>query len=190
MLARLVATRGPFPLRRRRTEPFAALVRAIVGQMLSTRAAATIHARLLLALGERIPTPAGVLRLDEPALRGSGLSRAKASAIASLARLVGAGELDLVALGEADDMAAVAALTQVRGIGEWTAQMFLIFHLARPDVFPARDLGVLEGMRRAFDLAERPTPREAMERAAVWAPYRSAAAWYLWRALETKTEED
>ena len=182
-MARLVRARGPFPLRRRRGEPFQALARAIVGQMLSTRAASTIHARVLAALDGPL-TPAAVLRCGPDRLRGAGLSRAKAGALLDLAARVEGGALDLRALIEAEDEAVVTALTAVRGVGEWTAHMFLMFQLGRPDVFPSRDLGVLEGLRRAYRLAARPTPREAEQRALAWAPHRSAAAWYLWRVLE------
>lgn len=175
--------RGPFPLRRRRGDPFQALTRAIVGQMLSTRAAATILARVLAALdGPLAPGP--VLRCGPERLRAAGLSRVKAAALLDLARRVDGRTLDLPALIEAEDAAVHAALTAIHGVGEWTAHMFLMFQLGRPDVFPSKDVGVLEGMRRAYRLRERPTPRQAEARAAAWAPFRSAGAWYMWQVLD------
>ena len=185
VLARLVRELGPCTLPRRRAgDPFAALSRSIVGQMISAKAAQTVFARLCDVLDEPSPTPSRVLAAGDERLRAAGLSRTKARALCELAARVERGELDFTRLARRDAPAVGAALVDVPGIGEWTAQMFLIFHLARPDVFPARDIGVLEGMRRAYGLAERPRPAQAAELAAAWAPYRSTAAWYFWRVLD------
>jgi len=184
VMSRLIEAHGPcgLPLRRRRAAPFPSLVKAIVSQMLSTQAASTIYGRLE-ALGAGV-TPAAVLGSGEPALRAAGLSRTKADAILALARQVESGALDLPALCRDEDAAISSALLAIRGVGPWTVDMFLMFQLARPDVFPAGDLGVREGLRRAYALDARPSPTECRQRAAPWAPYRSTAAWYLWRALE------
>lgn len=185
VMARLIAAHGPCALRRRRArDPFQALVSSIVAQMISTQAARTVHARLLEVLEVDAASAAAVLRVGEERLRTAGLSRTKARAIRTLAERVSAGALDLEALRRMPSERVRAELVALPGLGPWTANMFLMFHLARPDVFPAKDLGVQEGMRRAYALPARPTPREAAARAEAWAPYRSTAAWYLWRVLE------
>ncbi|MEZ6186953.1 MAG: DNA-3-methyladenine glycosylase 2 family protein [Planctomycetota bacterium] len=183
VMRRLVDAHGPCPLRRQRErEPFSVLASSIVSQMVSTAAARTILARIEAAAGGLDPRAIG--RLDEPALRGLGLSRAKALAMRALSEQVLSGELDLDDLGRRPAPAIYARLTALPGIGVWTANMYLIFYLGRPDVFPERDLGIQEGIRIAYALPRRPTAPEARARAERWAPYRSLAAWYLWRAKD------
>jgi DNA-3-methyladenine glycosylase II len=159
-------------------------VSSIVAQMISTQAARTVHGRLVALLESDPPTPAAVLAAGSERLRGAGLSRTKAGAITTLAEHVRSGELDLEALCRRPSAEVTRALVALPGLGPWTANMFLMFQLGRPDVFPAKDVGVQEGMRRAYALVDRPTAREAAARAEAWAPYRSTAAWYLWRALD------
>lgn len=168
------------------TSVFAVLSEAIVYQQLNGRAAETIHARVLAACGadgENL-TAKRVLRTSDDALRGAGLSRAKLASLRDLASHDESGELPTIADVDAmDDDQIVERLTAVRGIGRWTAHMFLIFRLGRPDVLPIDDYGV----RRAFGLVYRrdmPTPKELAAHGELWAPYRTVASWYLWRALE------
>ncbi len=181
VLREVIARLGPCTLRRRRSDPFVSLVRSVVGQRVSSKAAETVYGRLVTAHGGP-PTPAGLARLSEAGLRAQGLPRTKARAILALAEGFQTGELATLTRWRTERIH--QALVALPGIGEWTVQMFLIFHLARPDVFPAGDLGVQEGMRRVYGLSERPTPKEARARAEVWAPYRSVGAWYMWRVLD------
>lgn len=167
---------------------FHALARAIVYQQLATKAAATIHGRLCaLAAGRGFPRPAEVLALPDAALRGAGLSGNKLAALRDLARRVESRELRLASIGRRSDEAIVRELVQVRGIGVWSAQMFLLFRLGRLDVLPTTDLGVQEGLRRLDGLAERPTPAEVEGRGAVWRPLASVASWVLWRLASGET---
>lgn len=164
---------------------FNTLARAIIYQQLATAAAKTIYGRVE-ALGDSggFPGPTELLAIREQDLRAAGLSRNKAKAIRDLAGRVDAGELDLEALDDLSDREVVERLTTVWGIGEWTAQMHLIFKLGRLDVMPAGDLGIREGVRVLDDLEERPTRGEVLERAEPWRPLRSVASWTLWRLLE------
>lgn len=165
-------------------DPFAYLVRAVVFQQLAGAAARTIHGRVEEVLGGCV-TPEAVGAADPTALRGAGLSASKLRAIVDLAEKVRSGEvcLDEAELDALDDEAVVSRLTKVWGIGRWTAQMFLIFRLGRPDVWPADDLGVRSGWARIHG-CDRPPSAELQKSADHLAPWRSAAAWYCWRALE------
>jgi DNA-3-methyladenine glycosylase II len=174
---------GPCRLRPRR-DRFGTLVRAIIGQQISTRAAATIDARLRALAGEP-HDPDGILSVGEAGLRQCGLSGVKAHYVLNLAEAVKDGRVPLRRIGVLDDREIVARLTQVKGIGTWTAEMFLIFALNRPDVLPVADLGVRVGFRDYFGLAELPAPRICVELAEPWRPYRTVAMWYLWRGLDT-----
>jgi len=172
---------------RRRGRPadaYGALVRSIVGQQLSTKAAATIYGRLTELFGGRTPTPQELLDADPDAIRAAGMSRPKIAYLRSLAEHVLSGELELDRLDQLPDEEIVAELTAVKGLGEWTAHMFLIFHLSRPDVLPAGDLGVRNAARTVYDLGELPIPAELEELAEPWRPYRSLGALYLWRSLD------
>jgi len=166
-------------------EHYAGLLRAIVGQQLSTRAAAAIWQRLLGHFDGRQPTPEEVLAADPDELRAAaGLSRAKTTYLRSLAEHVVEGSLELDRLEELDDDAVIAELVAVKGIGEWSAHMFLMFQLERPDVLAPGDLGIRRGVQIAYGLPELPTPTEVIALAERWRPYRTAACRYLWRAID------
>lgn len=177
---------GPFTLQpRTMTSPFEALLRSIVYQQLSGKAAATIHGRLTALFPSGTPTPDALLALPDDALRGAGLSRAKAAAAHDLARRTLDGTVpDLEALQALEDDAVVERLTAVRGVGRWTVEMLLLFRLGRPDVYPVTDLGIRKGVARLHALDALPTPREMPEYGAAWRPYRSVASWYLWRLVD------
>ena len=166
---------------------FAYLARSIVYQQLAGQAAATIHGRFVEAVGRDV-TPAAVRRAHDDVLRGAGLSRGKLAAIRDLSER--AGDLDLDRLDELTDEQAEERLTTVRGIGPWTAHMFLIFKLRRPDVWPVGDLGVRMGYARMHGLSEPLAAREMTSLGEAYRPWRSAAAWYCWRALETDAPGD
>ncbi len=179
---------GPLPqridARGRPDDPYAALVRSIAGQQLSVAAARAIWGRLTARFGGRPPTPAEILADDPDELRTAcGFSRAKVASLRSLAEHVVAGELELDRLDELDDDAIVRELVAVRGIGEWTAHMFLVFTLQRPDVLPVGDLGVRNAAMRAYRLEAPPKPVALAELGEPWRPYRTRASLYLWRSL-------
>lgn len=185
-LAAVIAAVGPPTLEIRPDETFPALVRAVVYQQLSGKAAATIHSRLAAALGGAIDAGALAGTPDE-ALRACGLSRAKTAAVRDLAARHLDGRLpSRDALAAMTDAEATAALVAARGVGVWTVQMFLLFNLGRPDVWPVGDLGVQEGWRLAAGLDARPTPRELAAAAEAWPPWWSLAAWYLWREVDRR----
>lgn len=161
-----------------------ALVRSIVSQQLSTSAAATIYSRLVALVGVPEPLPRHWLALDDPDLRAAGLSRQKISYIRDLARHVQDDALPMAKLHEMSDDDVIEALTAVKGIGVWTAQMFLMFRLGRPDILPVLDLGIRNAFRRAYRLRKEPTAKRMFAIAKPWAPYRSVASWYLWQSLE------
>lgn len=166
---------------------FHALARSICYQQITGAAARTIHARVCaLTPGAHFPKPEQILELPEEQMRGAGLSRNKLTAIRDLAERVCDGRLRLRSIGRRPDDEIVAELVHVRGIGVWSAQMFLIFRLGRLDVMPATDLGVQEGLRRLDQLTARPPPGEVLERAEVWAPLRSVASWVLWRLADER----
>lgn len=164
---------------------FEALAEAIVYQQLTGKAAATIFARVKALGGGALPLPAAMLALDDTALRGAGLSRAKTAAIKDLAAHAQDGRLpELDVARTLDDAALVERLTAVRGVGPWTVEMMLMFRLGRSDVLPATDYGVRKGFQKVFHTRELPSPRQVLERGERWRPHRTMAAWYLWRALE------
>lgn len=187
-MAALIEVHGPLDEQARRrgrpAEAYGALLRAIVGQQLSTKAARTIYERLIALFGDRPPEPEELLGVDEDELRSVGLSRAKATYLRSLAQHVIDGELELDRLRELDDDEVIAQLTAVKGLGTWTAHMFLLFHLGRPDVLPVGDLGVRRGAQIAYGLDELPSAAELTDIAEAWSPYRSLASLYLWRSLD------
>jgi len=163
---------------------YGALVRAITGQQLSVRAAAAIYGRLIERFGGRPPTPAQILADDPEQLRAAaGLSRAKVGFLRSLAEHVVSGELELERLDELDDEQVIAELTAVKGLGVWSAHMFLMFHLQRPDVLPVGDLGVRRAIERAYALDALPAAAEMESIAQPWRPHRTLACRYLWRSL-------
>lgn len=166
---------------------YGALVRAIVGQQLSTKAARTIYGRLTERYGGRTPAPAELLADDPEELRAAaGLSRAKASYLRSLAEHVVSGELELERLDEMPEDEVIAELVAVKGLGRWTADMFLMFHLERPDVLPVGDLGIRRAIERAYGLPGLPDPAEMERIAEPWRPHRTLACRYLWRSLDNE----
>ncbi len=184
-LASLIEQIGPFRLElRSMISPFQALMSSIIYQQLSGKAAATIQRRVhALFPGDEPPDPDEILAIEEEALRGAGMSRAKVAAVKDLA----AKALDGVVparrrLSEMDNDEIITRLTTVRGIGRWTVEMLLIFHLGRPDVLPVTDLGVRKGFMIAYGLDDLPKPAELAQYGERWQPYRSVASWYLWRA--------
>ncbi len=185
----LIRQHGPCGLAAaQHTDPYRALVRAIVSQQLSTRAAATILRRFVDLFGGTFPTPAQVLAMPEARLRGVGLSGMKGSFVRDLARRVEDGSLRLDAFDAMTDDEVIATLTQVKGIGRWTAEMFLMFRLHRPDVLPVGDLGIVNAIKRAYRLRKTPTPERMTKIGENWRPYRSIACWYLWASLDNKPE--
>jgi DNA-3-methyladenine glycosylase II len=185
-LSTLIKRVGPCRLPESRTRhPFAALVRAVIAQQLSGKAAQTIHDRVLALVGglDQLQ-PAALLAAEVAALRAAGLSRQKISYLLDLSAHVIDGRLDLHALEDLPDEAVIEAITAVRGFGRWSAEMFLMFRLNRPDVFPVDDLGIVKGMQKLLGMKRRPAPRTMTRLAEAWRPYRSVAAWYLWRIHE------
>jgi DNA-3-methyladenine glycosylase II len=182
-LAAVIRRAGPCRLHESRgRDPFVSLVRALVSQQLSGKAAATIFGRVAaLVGGEDRMTPGAVLAVDPAALRAAGLSRQKIGYIRDLAGRVGDGRLALHDLEHQADEDVVTAITAVKGFGRWSAEMFLMFRLSRPDVFPVADLGIVKGVQRLLGMRRRPSPRTMLRAAEAWRPYRSVAAWYLWR---------
>ena len=184
-MAAAIAALGPCTLRRRRHPggPFGALLRSILYQQLAGRAAAAIHGRFVALYGG-LPTPEAVLATPDEGLRAAGLSGAKAASVKDLAGRVADGSLRLDRLARLEDEEIVARLSTVRGIGRWTAEMYLIFQLNRPDVWPVGDLGVRAGWARIHGLATPPAPGALSAEGDRCRPYRTVAAWYCWRAMD------
>jgi DNA-3-methyladenine glycosylase II len=175
------------PYRMEYIEPtFESLVRAIVFQQLSGRVARVIFGRLREVNPDGQITPAGILRLELAQLRALGLSKQKIAYIHDLARRTTLGDLVFEKLPGLDDETVIEVLTQVKGIGVWTAHMFLIFALRRLDVLPTGDLGIRTAIRKAYEFPELPKPLEIEALARRWRPYRTVASWYLWRSLEAQ----
>jgi DNA-3-methyladenine glycosylase II len=183
-MAAVIEAVGPPALRPPLESEFASLVRSITFQQLAGRAAAAIHGRFVAALPDGL-TPEAVLALPEPAFRAAGLSGNKTASIRDLAAKVVDGTVPLGDLDGLGDDEIIQRLSSVRGIGTWTAEMFLMFHLRRLDVWPVDDLGVRKGYALIHRLAEPPKPRELQSLGDVYRPYRTIAAWYCWRAAET-----
>ena len=176
---------GPFRLVRATAGThFDAVCRSIIYQQLSGKAAATIHGRVLDLYGGRAPLPDELAITPDDHLRRAGLSRQKLSYLKDLAARVAANELPIEVLHELSDDDVIDVLVQVKGVGRWTAQMFLMFRLGRPDVLPELDLGIQKAIQLAYRLRKRPLPVRVSKIGAVWAPYRTVASWYLWRSLE------
>jgi DNA-3-methyladenine glycosylase II len=190
-MAALIARIGEIDLEtrlRRRSEErpadaYGALLRAIVGQQLSTKAARTIYGRILDLFDGATPPPERLLEADEADLRGAGLSGRKVEYIRDLASHVLSGELELDRLGELSDEEVIAEIVAVRGLGVWTAEMFLLFHLERPDVLSGGDLGIRKAVQIEYGLDEMPTPTRVLEIGEPWRPHRSLASLYLWESL-------
>jgi DNA-3-methyladenine glycosylase II len=185
VMAAIIQRVGKFTLQY--TDPsFETLVRSIVYQQLSGRVASVIFARLHAAAGEERLTPAGIMKLRPERMRKAGLSGQKTLYIRELAKHTRRGSVVFEDLPGFDDASVIEHLTRVKGIGVWTAQMFLMFALHRPDVLPVADLGIRMAIKRAYELEELPKPPEIERIAAAWKPHCSIACWYLWRSLENQ----
>lgn len=163
---------------------FDALIRSIVYQQLSGKAASTIHGRVRAMFDSQAPLPSQIAAAEHDALRKAGLSNQKAKYLRNLAEHSLNGSLPVESLHELSDQEIIDALTRVKGIGRWSAQMFLMFRLGRPDVLPDLDLGVQKGIQRAYRMRKLPVPKKVLETGAKWAPYRTIGSWYMWRVLE------
>jgi 3-methyladenine DNA glycosylase/8-oxoguanine DNA glycosylase len=186
VMRKLVKAHGPCRIPPSKDPHFHALAESIVYQQLAGKAAAAIFGRFR-ALFEGELTPEKVLRAPEKSLRGAGLSPNKMASIRDLAAKVADGTLPLDHVARLKDEALIERLVTVRGIGRWTAEMFLMFQLRRPDVWPVDDYGVRKGYANAYGLDELPKPKELFALGEIYRPYRTAAAWYCWRAVETMT---
>lgn len=185
VLAAIIQKAGPY--RVTYMEPvFQTLVRSIVYQQLSGKAAMTIFNRLVEAAKVTPLTPEAILKMRPQKMRTLGLSKQKTLYIRELAKLTRDGDIQFERLPEMEDAAIIEILTRVKGVGVWTVQMFLMFALQRPNVLPVGDLGVRAAMKKAYGLAELPKPQEMESIAAAWHPYRSIASWYMWRSLENQ----
>lgn len=182
LMGAFISRAGPFEPRAGAGDYFASLARAILYQQLAGRAAAAIHARFVQAIGGEV-TPQAVLSTSPEALRSAGLSGNKAAAIVDLATKVADGTVPLAKLHELDDEEIISRLSSVRGIGRWTAEMFLLFELRRPDVWPVDDYGVRNGWTLLHSLPAIITPRDLRQEGERFRPFRSVAAWYCWRAV-------
>jgi len=183
VIRNLIRRHGPCGLADAQHEDaFTALVHSIISQQLSTKAAATI-ARRFDAMFDGQPSPAGVSRMDDVQLRAVGLSTQKVRYIRDLCARISGGSLPVDTLNELADEDVIQSLTQVKGIGRWTAEMFLMFRLHRPDVLPVDDLGILKAVQRAYGLRKMPRPERLTRMGEPWRPYRSVACWYLWASL-------
>lgn len=206
VMARIIAAVGAFEMRADDEDAFRSLARAIVFQQLSGKAAGTIFGRFVALFSDAVasdsdvrrtdpawapmrdgfPTPAAVLEMSEEVMRGAGLSRQKAASLRSLAEHFVSGELGNEQFDQWEDEEIIAHLTRVRGIGRWTAEMFLMFHLRRPDVLPVNDVGINRGIMRQYGLEAMPKPDEVKRVGEVWRPFATAACWYLWRTEDVK----
>ena len=185
ILARVIESVGPCRIRvREEGSHFQALTRSIVYQQLSGKAAATILSRVEALFPNEISTPEAVTATSDEQLRAAGLSRQKIGYIRDLSSKVATGALPLDTVEEMTDDDLIDHLVQVKGIGRWTAQMFLMFRLGRRNVLPELDLGIQNAIKRAYRMRKRPTPKQVKRIGAKWAPHSTVACWYLWRSLE------
>jgi len=182
ILGKIITKVGNYSLKKR-THHFAVLVESIISQQLATNAAEAIFRRFK-GLYPKFPTTAQILSTRKSQLRKAGLSGMKIDYLKDLARNIEEGRLDMKSLPKMSDDEVIERLTQVKGIGRWTAEMFLIFSLGRQDVLPVHDLGLRKGVQMAFSLAELPKPKEVEKLGERWRPYRSIATWYLWKSLK------
>jgi len=178
-----IATRMKRRKEERPEDPYGALLRAIVGQQLSTKAARTIYLRVVDLFGGTTPTPEQLLEAEEEDLRGCGLSGRKTEYVRDLAAHVISGELELDRLPELGDEEVIAEIVAVRGLGQWTAEMFLLFHLQRPDILSGGDLGIRKAIQIEYGLEKMPPPTQVLEIGEPWRPHRSLASLYLWESL-------
>jgi len=188
VMRRIIDGVGPLELKLRGT-PYQSLLRAILYQQLAGAAASAIERRFLALYGDRIPEPDELLSTSPEALRAAGLSRQKAGYLHSLAEHCANGMLTQRLLSHASDEDVITMVTEVKGIGRWTAEMLLIFCLGRPDILPVGDLGIQRSMKDAYGLDSMPDPATMLKIAEPWRPYRSAGTWYLWRHSDIVTQE-
>jgi DNA-3-methyladenine glycosylase II len=188
VMGRLIEEHGRLVRRELKEEPrgdaYGALLRSIVGQQLSTKAAATIYGRMLELFGGHAPTPRQLLEIDAERIRTAGLSRPKIAYLRDLAEHVEEGRLDLEHLPELSDEEVSAQLTDIKGLGQWTADMFLMFHLRRPDVLPVGDQGIRRAVQVQYRLRKLPDPNRLEKIARPWRPYRTLACLFLWSSLD------
>jgi DNA-3-methyladenine glycosylase II len=192
VMRRLIRSHGPCTLQpKARRSPFESLAMAIAHQQLNGTAANTILRRFIkLFPGRRFPRPEDLERVDDDAIRSAGFSRAKVAALRDLAAKALDGTVPSSRLiKKLDDAEIIARLVEVRGVGQWTVEMLLIFQLGRPDVLPVNDFGVRNGFRHAYGLRELPGPKELLAHGERWRPHRTTAAWYLWRAADRTREK-
>lgn len=182
VLKKLIQTVGPCTLQHN-DDHFTVLVRSIVSQQISTKAAKSISAKLEDVLQPKGICAESILKASEEELRSAGLSTAKRRSLKDLAEKVHAGEVQFKDIADREDEEVIAHLLPVRGIGRWTAEMFLIFGLGRLDVLPVADLGLRVGVQRQYELEERPEVEELIKIAESWQPYRTIATWYIWRSF-------
>lgn len=209
-MARIIRQAGPFGLRIDPEQPLRSLARSIIFQQLSGKAAGTIYGRFMALfdgsggadalvrrtdpdwtpLEDAFPPPTAILALADEQMRAAGLSRQKIASLRSLAEHFASGELGEEAFDQWDDEEIIAHLTRVRGIGRWTAEMFLMFHLGRPDVLPVNDVGINRAVQRHYGLKVPPLPDDIRRIGAPWRPYATVACWYLWRSEDVKLVTD
>jgi DNA-3-methyladenine glycosylase II len=189
-MAGLIEQIGPLSVKKRKRgrpdDAYGTLVRSITGQQLSTKAAATIYGRLTELYGGRTPTPQEILDTDPSGLRAVGLSNAKAAYLRDLAEHIVDGELPVDRLAEMPDAEVYERLTAVKGLGRWTVDMFLMFHLSRPDILPVGDLGIRKAIQIRYGLQELPKAAEMEQIAEAWRPHRTLASLYLWESLDNR----
>jgi DNA-3-methyladenine glycosylase II len=188
-LARVIRKVGSFPTKKPKSQhPYAVLLRAIVYQQLAGKAAAAIFGRVTALGASGFPTPEEILLLEETTLRGAGLSRQKIAAVKDLAaRTIDGTVPNLKEIRRMSEEEILERLTRVRGIGEWSVQMFLMSQLGRPDILPVQDYGIRKGFQNVYGLDDVPKPKAVLEHGERWRPYRSIASWYLWRAADAKS---
>ena len=205
VMSRIISEVGPFGMREDGDDPFRSLARAIIYQQLSGKAAGTIYVRFLALfeggaeaevhrrtdptwspLKEPFPPPPAILALSDEQMRTAGLSRQKTAAIRSLAEHFASGELGTEAFATLPDYEVIERVTKVRGIGRWTAEMFLMFHLHRADVLPVNDIGINRAIMRQYGLDAMPKPDEVRAVGAPWSPWATVACWYLWRTEDVR----
>lgn len=185
VLAAIIDRVGPFRMEYNPAE-FCSLAEAIVYQQLNGKAALTIWKRFAVVAGDPV-TPEGILRLSDEQLRAAGMSKQKSAYLKDLAAKTAAGLLDFSTLADLPDEDVIKHLTQVKGIGVWTAHMFLMFSLRRPNILPTGDYGVQVALKRHYKKRKLPKPKDMEKMARAWEPYRSIACWYMWRSLDIKT---
>jgi DNA-3-methyladenine glycosylase II len=185
VLCAIIERVGPFRMEFGEPE-FHSLAEAIVYQQLNGKAAVTIFKRFATLTGEPV-TPQGILKLTDAQLRSVGLSKQKSSYLKDMAQRAASGELDFSRLAEMTDEEVIKHLTQVKGVGVWTAHMFLMFTLRRPNVLPTGDFGIQMAIKKHYKKRKMPKPMQMEKIAKLWEPYRSIACWYLWRSLDIKT---